>query len=222
MSSLEQKLDELEVLIKGKIKGAIVECHRCKKKGLSHDMIPSASFPKGSKTYYKKTHTCPECFEKEFNAAPESDKVNKADLMPDIDAARAVPKINPVKDVGRPRGTGNAKQAFKAPKSPGIKPPSQKNPVKVAEQLTNPEAKKESIAQAKEGIAFSTRGQWQIKKIDEPMDKGLKNTIAAGLIGASLLSNPAPKAPQPEKVSAPVAEKDAAVAEQPTEATGSF
>lgn len=49
------------------------------------------------------------------------------------------------------------------PPSTGIVPASQKNPVKVAEQLTEPAAKKDAVKQAKESISFNRLGQWQIK-----------------------------------------------------------
>ena len=169
MSTLEQKLDELEALIKGQVKDAVVECHDCKKKALPGAMIPSVKTFKNS-NYVKNIHTCPACFERAFKAKEAEDKkdLTKSDLMPNMSTPNLMPKITQSNSVGRPKGPGVARSPI--PKAPniGIKPPSKKDPVNVAQQLTNPDTKKETIAQAKEGVAFSTRGQWSLKKADEP------------------------------------------------------
>jgi hypothetical protein len=154
----------------------------------------------------------------------ELEALIKADLMPHISAKNSMPNLAPSGAAGRPRGPGIPKSAFAAPQSTGVKPPSQKDPTKVAEQLKQQGGDHaERIKQAKEGIAISTNGQWSIKKFEDPIDKGLKSTIAAGLLGASLMSNPTPKAPQPKNTVTQTAEKDKALtAEQPTEVAGAF
>ena len=74
-----------------------------------------------------------------------------------------------------PRGPKQPKgsDAFKptvipnAPKIPGNAPPSQKDPLKVAEQVTDKEARPKAIKDAKkerESLKISKRGQWSIQK----------------------------------------------------------
>ena len=68
---------------------------------------------------------------------------------------------------GRPRGPGVPKSSLpKPPPMPGIAPPSQKNPIKVAEQAPT-DSVGAKVKQAKEGLAFNPGGQWKLKKADE-------------------------------------------------------
>lgn len=54
------------------------------------------------------------------------------------------------------------KQAAVA-KAPGVAPASQKDPMKVAQQLQDPDAKKAATKQVKEQLSFSKNGQWTLK-----------------------------------------------------------
>lgn len=54
----------------------------------------------------------------------------------------------------------------KVPKAPTITPISQKNPVKVAQQVSDPATKKIAVKQAKEIVKTDKNGQWKLDKAD--------------------------------------------------------
>jgi hypothetical protein len=85
----------------------------------------------------------------------ELEDLIKADGLP-------MPKIKTPNANGRPKGTSAPKASFSTPKTPGINPASKKDPVKVAQQLSNPELKDERIKQAKEALSLNSRGQWRL------------------------------------------------------------
>jgi hypothetical protein len=88
----------------------------------------------------------------------ELEELLKSNLIPSL-----MPKIKTPNANGRPKGPGMPRNSFKAPKTPGINPSSSKNPVKIAEQITNPDLKEDRIKQAKEGLSLNSRGQWSLK-----------------------------------------------------------
>lgn len=51
-----------------------------------------------------------------------------------------------------------------APKQPNLTPNSQKNPVKVAQQIENPDAKAQALDMAKEKLKLAKNGQWSLEK----------------------------------------------------------
>jgi hypothetical protein len=57
----------------------------------------------------------------------------------------------------------SAPSATKQPKLPGVAPPSNKDPRKMAEQLKNPRPKKPKI----EMLKFEKNGQWSLDKSNE-------------------------------------------------------
>jgi hypothetical protein len=48
------------------------------------------------------------------------------------------------------------------PKQPSLTPDSQKNPVKQAQQVEDPEAKAQALNMAKEKLKLSKNGQWSL------------------------------------------------------------
>lgn len=90
-----------------------------------------------------------------------------ANMVGQLNSSSPKASIAQPKMPGRPRGPGIPKSSLpKPPPMPGVAPPSQKNPVKIAEQ-TPTDSVDTKVKQAKEGLAFNPGGQWKLKKGDE-------------------------------------------------------
>ena len=74
-----------------------------------------------------------------------------SDLLKQFNASIKTPKVGGIKPPS-------------IPKVPGVAPKTQKDPVKIAEQITNPDIKDQVMDQAKtikEAMRISKSGQWQ-------------------------------------------------------------
>jgi len=76
------------------------------------------------------------------------DVLEKAITMPSIKG----PKLPKLPAIGTPE----------TPKQPGLTPSSQKNPVKVAQQIEDPSTKSQALDMAKEKLKLSKSGQWSL------------------------------------------------------------
>jgi len=96
----------------------------------------------------------------------EIEELIKGSLMPKMNTPSLMPRLDQPHAVGRPRGTGMPKNPFdNSPNATvGTSPASKKNPVAIAQQIQNKESKETQIKQAKEGLSFSSRGQWSLRR----------------------------------------------------------
>jgi len=112
------------------------------------------------------------------------DKVEKKllELKEALEKAIVLPSIKAPKTPSAPEIS-----ATPQPKAPDLTPGSKKDPIKVAQQIKDPDLKISAIKLAK-------NGQWSLD--EEPMDKGIKTAVAgAVLAGSSLLPMKAAAAP---------------------------
>ena len=99
-----------------------------------------------------------------YEKLEELEHLIKGIMSPSLSSPNIAPAIKQTAPTGRPNGPGMPKMGIKAPKvGTGISNVSKKNPVKIAEQINNPDTKKESIKSAKEGLSFNSRGQWSLR-----------------------------------------------------------
>lgn len=91
------------------------------------------------------------------------------ELLKALKLAPIKPKITqgtPNTGLKGPRGSYQTTPT--SPKIPGIKPPSGKDPTKVAAQIQgDPGLKNAQMKEAKEVLAVARNGQWKLGKIDD-------------------------------------------------------
>ena len=64
----------------------------------------------------------------------------------------------------RPKHGSHTGSSNNSSKLPGVSPSSSKNPVKQAQQIKDPGAKKDAMSQAKSLVKFLPNGQWAMEK----------------------------------------------------------
>jgi len=88
----------------------------------------------------------------------EIEALIKSNLMPKMSQPILMPSLDQPASPGRPRGPGVTRTNPVPKTASGVSPTSKKNPLKVAEQLKNPELKQE----VKNNIKFNSKGQWSL------------------------------------------------------------
>ncbi len=88
--------------------------------------------------------------------------VKKIEHIVDVMKAMMAAIKQPTVSTNSIRMPKTPKMGMTKPKT-GLAPDSKKDPVKVAEQISNPDIKKPAVAAAKESVSYSPKGQWSIK-----------------------------------------------------------
>lgn len=82
------------------------------------------------------------------------------ELQETLEKAIALPSPKGPKLPGLPKI-----DALDMPKQPSLVPDSKKNPVKVAQQIEDPDKKAQALNMAKEKLKLAKNGQWSLEKV---------------------------------------------------------